>query len=188
MVADVRDGSPADEAGLEPGDIIVSIDGQRLTESLQVTNLIASKQPGEQIQITVNRGGEQQTLSATLGSRNSSSRTTASAGGDSAPSEMMESLGMQLQTVTPELARRLGMDEAEGVLITEVDRSNPMIADSGLQPNMIITRVSGQSVTSVSDFQEIYDRLDAGEAFRVVVRTPQGMAYVSSLRKPSENG
>ncbi len=188
VVADVRDGSPADEADLQPGDIVVAIDGQTLTESLQVTNLIASKQPGEQIQITVNRGGEQQTLTATLGSRDASGRTTASADGDSAPSEMMENLGMQLQNVTPELARRLGLDEAEGVIITELDRSNPMIADSGLQPNMIITRMAGRSVSSVSDVQEIYDSLNAGEAFRVVVRTPQGMAYVSSLRKPSDDG
>ena len=100
----------------------------------------------------------------------------------------MKSLGMQLQNITPEIARRLGLDAAEGVLITEVDRSNPMIADSGLQPNMIITRVAGQEVASVSDFQAVYDRMDAGQAFRVLVRTPDGLAYVTSLRKPTEEG
>lgn len=187
IIGRIEDGSPAEEAGLEPGDVITAIDGQPLTESLQVTNLIASKQPGEEVTVTVNREGETRTVTVTLGSRDSSG-TTASTGESESPSEMMESLGMEVRNVTPEIARRLNLDAAEGVIIADVDRSNPMIADSGLQPNMIITRVAGRSIEDVSEFQEIYAGLDAGQAFRVVVRTPDGLAYVTSLTKPEESG
>jgi serine protease Do len=63
-----------------------------------------------------------------------------------------------------------------------------MIADSGLQPNMIITRVNGQAIEDVAEFQDIYASLESGQSFRVVVRTPDGLAYVTSLTKPAENG
>jgi serine protease Do len=53
---------------------------------------------------------------------------------------------------------------------------------------MIITRVNGQAIEDVAEFQDIYASLESGQSFRVVVRTPDGLAYVTSLTKPAENG
>jgi serine protease Do len=188
IIGRVEDGSPADEAGLQPGDVITAIDGQELSESLQVTNLIASKQPGDEVTVTVNREGESRTVTVTLGSRDGGGTTASRSEDEASPGEMMESLGLEVRDVTPEIARRLNLDAAEGVIITDVNRSNPMIADSGLQPNMIITRVNGQAIEDVAEFQDIYASLESGQSFRVVVRTPDGLAYVTSLTKPAENG
>jgi len=188
IIGRIEEGSPADEAGLQPGDVITAIDGQELDESLQVTNLIASKQPGDEVTVTVNRDGESRTITVTLGSRDSGGATASADQGEESPGEMMESLGMEVRNVTPAIAERLNLDAAEGVIITDIDRSNPMIADSGLQPNMIITRVNGRSIADVGEFQDVYATLESGESFRVVVRTPDGLAYVTSLTKPSENG
>ena len=185
QISQVEEGSPAAEAGLQPRDIILAVDGERLEESLQLQNLIASKQPGDDVTLRIDRGGEEMTMTMTLGSRNEG-MTASSESGNDAPSqeEMMEDLGLGLQNVTPSIARQLGLEEASGVVITEVDQSNPMVRNSGLQPRLIIVEAANEPVPDVSTFREIYAGLEPGQAFRVVVRSPEGFAWSTSLRKP----
>jgi len=189
QIGAVEDGTPAAEAGLEPGDIIVAIDGDELTQYLQVGNIIGSLEPGDTVDLTIDRDGERQTLSVTLGSRDRQLETTASSESE-APSEeeMMQNLGLALQDVTPQLANRLGMDEATGVIVVDVNPRSSMIRDSGLRPNMIIREVNGQTVESVDDFSSIYADIEEGEPFRILAQTPDGTAMVTSLRKPQNEG
>ena len=188
IVSRVQDGTPAAEAGLEGGDVIVSIDGQPLEKYLQVSNIIASKQPGEEVELTIDRDGEERTLTITLGARDQASGT--SQGSDEAPSrdQMMEELGLSIRDITPDIARELGLDNTEGVVITDVDQSNPMIRNSGLGPRQVIVEMAGEPVPDVDTFREIYGEIESGRAFRVVVRLPQGFVNVTSLRKPQTNG
>ena len=67
FVTEVVPGSAADEAGLEAGDVIVAIDGDEVTESSQVREQILDKEPGDTVEITIVREGEEQTVEATLG-------------------------------------------------------------------------------------------------------------------------
>jgi S1-C subfamily serine protease len=73
-VAEVRDGSPAAEAGLEggdsgQGDVIVSVDGQTVDSPEALTALISAKQPGDRVELEIVRDGEAMTVTATLGTR-----------------------------------------------------------------------------------------------------------------------
>jgi len=187
VVMEVMDNSAAEEADLEPGDVLVSVDGQPLTEDLQLSNIIASKQPGDSVTLTINRNGETREVTVTLGAREAEMQTASQS---DAPSkdEMMSELGMALRNLTPQIARQMGLDTAEGVVITEVDESNPMIADSGLRPNMVIVQMAGQDVPDVETFQELYARIESGQAFRLMVRTPDGFVLPTSLRKPADDG
>jgi putative serine protease PepD len=69
FVAEVVAGSAADEAGLLPGDVIIEIDGDAVTEAVDVRDAILDKEPGDTVEITVVRAGEEMTLEAELGSR-----------------------------------------------------------------------------------------------------------------------
>ena len=189
VIAQVEDGSPADEAGLQGGDIITAIDGQTLNKYLQVSNLISSRKPGEEVTLTINRNGEEQEISVTLGSR-SDGMTASSEDGGEEPSreQLMEELGLSIQNISPEIARQLRLDDTNGVVITDVDQSNPMIRNSGLSPRQVIVEIAGEPTPDVETFQEVYAALEPGAAFRVVVRLPQGLVDVTSLRKPADNG
>jgi serine protease Do len=183
IVRTVEDGTAAAEAGLQSGDVITSVDGESLRETLQIANLIASKAPGDEVSLNVlKRSGDEETITVTLGARDSG--MTASADQPSSD-EMMEELGIGVQNVTPEIARRLGMDEARGVVITEVDRSNPSIRDSGLRPRQVILQMAGEEINNVDQFREVYAGIPAGEAFRLVVQN-RGFVAQTSLRKPAE--
>jgi putative serine protease PepD len=69
FVAEVVPGSAADDAGLVPGDVIVAIDGDDIAEADDVRAAILDKEPGDTIEITILRAGEEQTVEAELGRR-----------------------------------------------------------------------------------------------------------------------
>jgi len=187
VIGSVEEGSPAEEANLQPGDIVTAINGEPLQNHLQIGNVIAGMMPGEEVTLTINRDGEDQTITTTLGSTEDQAGDPATADSDDAPSEdqMMEELGLALQDITPDIARELGLEDTDGVVITDVDRSNPIIRNSGLQPRLIIIEAAGRRTPDLDTFRQVYAELEPGQAFRVVVRSPQGFVDVTSLRKPS---
>lgn len=69
FVVEVSEGTAAAAAGLETGDVIISIEGEPVQGSAEVSAAIASRQPGEEVEIRFIRNGEEQTTTATLGSR-----------------------------------------------------------------------------------------------------------------------
>lgn len=190
VISRVQDGTPAAEAGLNAGDIVTAIDGQTLDKYLQVSNLISSKQPGEEVTLTINRNGEQKDVAVTLGSRAQGMSASAEDREDEEPSkeQLMEELGLSIRDLTSDMARQLGMDNTKGVVITDVDNANPMIRNSGLEPGMVIMEVAGTRTPDVATFQKMYGQIPSGNAFRVVVRLEQGFVDVTSLRKPENNG
>lgn len=186
IIRDITDETAAAEAGLQSGDVITHVDGTPLDETLQIANLIASKQPGEEVSLRVlRRTGAEETITVTLGSRDEGMMAS---GEDTGPSsqDLSEDLGISIRDVTPDIARQLGLDEATGVLITDVDRSNPMIRDSGLQPRQVILEIAGEQVADVDEFRSVYGGIEPGQAFRVIIRSPQGFVGQTSLRKPEE--
>ena len=68
-VGEVASGAPADKAGLQNGDVITAVDGTAVTSSDQLIAVLAADSPGDQVQLTVSRGGSTQTVTVTLGSR-----------------------------------------------------------------------------------------------------------------------
>jgi len=96
----------------------------------------------------------------------------------------MEDLGFTYRGLTPTIAERLGLDSTDGVLVTDVDPRNRMIRDSGLREGMVIIRMNGEPTPDTDAFEAAYADIEAGSAFRVVVRGQQGGVFVTSLRKP----
>ncbi len=70
LIEDVMRGGPAHEAGIEPGDIIVEADGQRITAMDELTALIREREPGDVLPLVVLRDGERLEIEATLGEWN----------------------------------------------------------------------------------------------------------------------
>jgi putative serine protease PepD len=68
-VDSVRAGSPASKAGLQSGDIVVAADGTKVVSANQLTAIVAGREPGDTLRLTVDRGGSSRTLDVTLGTR-----------------------------------------------------------------------------------------------------------------------
>ena len=68
-IAEVRPGTPAAEAGLQNGDVVTEVDGESVESADELRQLIDAKRPGDQVELTVQRDGDTQTLEVTLGTR-----------------------------------------------------------------------------------------------------------------------
>ena len=175
LVGRVVPGSAADEAGIQAGDFIVAINGEELTNSLQLGQIIGRMKPGEEVEITINRDGEEETLTATLGG--ATTEAVASSEEDEASSssqeQMMEELGFAVSDLTPQLKQRLRVEgEVDGVVITQVDPASDVAREAQIGRGAIITEAARQPVTSVADFQEIYEATEAGDYILLKLRLP----------------
>lgn len=184
IVRQVEDGSAADEAGLEAGDVVTAVDGQKLDNHLQIGNRVASMRPGDEVTLTIRRDDEMSEITATLEAAGEGDQTASAEGDPPSEDQLMKELGLKIQNVTPEIARRLRLNNTDGVVITDVDRSNPMIRRSGLESGQVIIKMDGKNTPDTEAFQEVYGQIPPGKAFRVVVRLQQGFVDVTSLRKP----
>ena len=68
-IAEVRDGTPAEDGGLEAGDVVTAIDGERVASGDDLRRLVDARAPGDRVTLTVRRDGDEQTIRVTLGSR-----------------------------------------------------------------------------------------------------------------------
>ena len=140
LVSSVSDGSPAAKAGVERGDVIVSVDGEPVADANALRNRVASTAPGTSLALGVVRGGESKTLRVTL--RALEPEKTADARTGHAQSGR---LGLAVRPVSPQEARELGLDAAKGLLVAEVDPSGPAAA-AGIEPGDVIQEVNRKPV------------------------------------------
>ena len=141
LVSSVSEGSPAAKAGVERGDVVVSVDGEPVSDANALRNRVAGTAPGTSLALGVVRSGESKTLRVTL--RALEPEKTADARGGRPESGR---LGLSVRPVSPEEARELRLDSAKGLLVAEVDPEGPAAA-AGIEPGDVITEVNRKPVT-----------------------------------------
>ena len=118
LIDQVTDGTPADRAGLKTDDIILRIDNREMNQSNEVQNYIALKNPGDDIQLTVLRGGKEKEISVKLGERETGRARSET---DEVDRDFSE-LGLEVENLKREYRSELGYDDSdEGVLVAKVD-------------------------------------------------------------------
>jgi serine protease Do len=160
IVQNVQDDSAAARAGLKPGDIITSINGQDVTSDQTVIYLIANLQPGERAEIELLREGRPLEVTATLGKRPTEAELRAQEQTFDPDSEepmdpetsddlIAEKLGLQVIELTPQIARRLGAEaDTQGLVVAVVD-PNSDAGRKGLRRGYIILSVNYNAVPSI---------------------------------------
>jgi S1-C subfamily serine protease len=147
LVSSVGKDSPAEKAGIEKGDVILSIDGVAVSDGNALRNRIASAKPGSTVSLGLVRDGAEKTVQVKL--RELASTQTAEA--VSEPAEGAR-LGLAVRPVTPEDARQLGLESGKGLLVAEVDPAGPAAA-AGIQPGDVIEEVNRKPVTDAAELR-----------------------------------
>ena len=184
LVVVVTPDGPADKANLEPGDVITAFNGKPVKRSDDLVQMVLATKPGTTVPIRVIRERQERTLSVTieeLDLETEGQRARADGRNSTDPDrpqqETSSGFGMTLENVTPQIARRQGLDSQQGVVIADVEQGSPA-QRAGLQPGDIILRVGQQTVSSVADAQRELARVPSGgTAFLRVLRGGQEAFY-----------
>jgi serine protease Do len=162
IVSRVEPGQPAARAGVQQRDVIVRVNGQEVTPDNTLSYIIAGLPVGSRVTLEVIRNGKPLTLNAMLAERPPEDQLagndnddgddgTPNSGGQTAPSSLRNSLGLSLQTLTPQIAQQLGLPAAtHGVVVTGVDDTSDASA-KGLQPRDVILSIGQRPVNNVAD-------------------------------------
>jgi serine protease Do len=147
LISDVSANSPADRAGLKPGDVVTKLDGQTVADSRALQLTISQMKPGQTVHMSVVRDGAERDYSVMLGEQpGDKSASTLERGGNSADQSLD---GVSLETLTPELAREYGIQgNTHGVVVRGVD-SDSAAAQAGLQTGDVILEVNRHPVTTI---------------------------------------
>ncbi len=123
LVADVLVDSPAAKAGMRPGDVILSVDGQPLERLTTLPRIVAETKPGKTLTLNVSRKGQTVDVPVRVGAQPKDERLAAN---DAADATDKPRLGLALSKITPELRARYKLeDDAEGVVVTRVLPGSP---------------------------------------------------------------
>ncbi|MCA8903092.1 MAG: trypsin-like peptidase domain-containing protein, partial [Hyphomonas sp.] len=176
IIADVTDDSPAAKGGLQRGDIILSVNGQKVTDATSTTRVVGKLIANTANKFEIIRGGKRQTVNVVVGERPADpnariipASSTPGEEHEEPESSAMEALGASFTPLDAETRTRLGLDKDEpGLVVTEVTRGGA-IEESGLQPGMVILEANNQPVSSIDAFQKVIDSARKAGRSKVLV-------------------
>ena len=172
LVSMVASGSPADGAGLKPGDFIVSIDGERTGSVNELRNEVAAVRPGSKVELEFYRKGKKTTVEVKIGAQ-PGGMAAAFGRGKPAPATT-EKFGLKVATMDEELARKYGYKKAlRGVVITSAAPTSDA-AEQGLREGMVILQVGGKDVATAEDFDRAVSAKEAAAGVRLLVTDSTG--------------
>lgn len=156
LVSQVMKESPAEKAGLQEYDVIKEVDGKRIEDAQELTNLIASYQPSTEINIEILRDGKMKSMSVKLDEWPESNSETPR----TSQPDVLGRLSLKVSDLTKSLQRRFRYEGEEGVFITHV-QSGSQADEINLQPGDLIIEVNRKRVKSVHDLDKILTNVQA---------------------------
>jgi serine protease Do len=174
LVADVTKGGPADAAGVKVGDVIVEFDGKAVRDSSDLPIIVARSPVDKKVSLKVVRDKKEVALSAAVGEMKEEEVAA------SAPEQ--GELGLTVQQVTPQIAESLGLQRAEGVVITAVEPGSSA-DDAGLRRGDIILEVDRKPVRKVADYRKTVAEVKKGRGVLFLVRRGESTLFLAL--KPS---
>ena len=185
IVRSVQPNDPAARAGIQQGDVIIRVGGQKITPDQTVSYLIANTQVGTRVPVDIIRDGHRQTLGVVVGQRPTEEALAKQVGGgnDDGTSDgvtpngpVTKALGLSLQPLTNPLAQALSLPPGtHGVVVTAVDPSSDA-SEKGLKRGDVIISVNRALVTTPAQVSAAVATARAASRTSVLLLIKRGTA------------
>src|SRR5712671_1103734 len=171
LVAEPQSGSPAQKAGIKAGDVIVSVNGESVTDARNLARRISALAPGTAVKLGIVRGGREDTLTLTLGElpKDRQARTDTE--------ERISPRGVEVPKLGLSLAP--ARNGGDGVVVTQVDPNGT--ASDQFQAGDVILDVNGKAVSSPADVRKAVSdaQSDGKRSVLMRVKSNQGTRFVA---------
>lgn len=177
VVHEVFPSSPADKAGLEPGDVILSVNGKKIAEPKTLQQVIERLDTGKPCSMQIVRDGKRKELSVTIEEMPAEFGMARRDNEPNSPSgKKFNELGLELQNLTPDLAKQFGFGTAKGVVVVGVKEDGPA-AMSGIKQGDLIEKVGTVAVSTVAEFDAAVKEHSLKEGIVLHLRTAEGKRF-----------
>ena len=171
LVKEVLEDSPAAEAGLEKGDVIIAFDGQPVKNTRHLRRLVGFTEPEKTVSVTVVRQEQEQDIEVKITRRPPDLEAEVTSENNTA-----QWRGLTVQGLTDELADKFGYEPDEGVLVASVKKESPA-DEANLAKGDLIMEIEEQTVTDLSAFREMVKKVE-GDAKLWVMKKGKNPMYV----------
>jgi serine protease Do len=148
LVAQVMEDSPAADAELKQGDVILKLNDDKVDKVAAFRNKIALTRPGEKVELLILRDGKKKEVEVTIGTMEMDDE------GRPVSSDELPELGMSLQKLTRDLAKQFGYENARGVLVTAVE-SDSIAAWAGIKRGDLIEEINRREVNDPGQVKKL---------------------------------
>lgn len=186
-ISRVEENSPAEKAGVKPGDVVLEYNGQRVEGMEQFGRMVRETPPGREVKLTVSRNGAVQTLTAVLGLRKFPFSGSFPPGFEMPEFHMPDipqifttirspMLGVEAESLGAQLAVYFGVKE--GVLVRSVLDNTPA-QKAGIKAGDVITKVDGMAVSAPSELSNAVRAANAKKTYAIELVRDHKLVTVS---------
>ena len=178
LVGQVFKNSPAAEAGVEPGDLILKLDGKTVSGPSGLQDAVERLELGKKYPLVVLRDGETKTLTVNAQEMPADySRENLSQQSTSDRAQDYEEIGLSVQEITPDIARRLKLDGTDGVVVSSVNEDSPA-GEVGIGVGDVITKVGNQRIRTKEDFEAAMKDANLEDGILMLVRSGSTSRFI----------
>lgn len=177
-VTAVEPGSPAAQAGIRPGDVVLALGQDSVAGSTELTTRLAQLQPGQEVSLAVFRDGEVSDVRVELGSFPQPERRARAQRGRTPEVR----LGVSVVPLTADVARQLGIQtNGAGVVIADVSPSSPA-GRAGVRPGQVLLTLNGQPIRTPAELRTAVERLEPRRPVSLRLRDPEMGEMILNFR------
>ena len=208
LVGDVIDDSPAEQAGLEEGDVIIMFNGEDVSSSQELRDMVRDTEPGDKIILTIVRDGDEEKINVTIGEAPEDSDWSGIFEGDrhhwrefarefkhdfqhdfksyASVFTKRRQLGVHATELTDDLAGYFDVKPDAGVLVLSVVEES-VAEEAGVKAGDVITSVGDESIADVDDLREAMQEFDEGDEIKIsIVRKGKKQALTGTMTEQDD--
>jgi serine protease Do len=170
LISDVQDGSPAQEAGFERGDIVIGYDNKKISDVNRLRNIVAQTEVGTKVEVKVLRKEKEKILTVKIGEQPSDLFA-------SGKTSIGNELGISVQNLTEELAKSFEFEGETGVVVTAVEPGSPA-AQADVKEGDLIKEVNREKINNLEEFTDALKRTAKGKDILFLLRRGMHTRFV----------
>ena len=170
LVANVSKDGPADKAGVKVGDVIIEFDGSPVKDSGDLPNIVARTQVDKKVRMKLLRDRKEISLNVAVGELKEEEIVA------SVPEK--GELGMTVQRLTPQMAENLGLEKADGVVVTGVEQGG-VAEEAGIRRGDVIMEVDRKAIKTLDDYKKAVAAARKGRGVLFLVRRGESTLFLA---------
>ena len=172
LVGQVVPDSPAEKAGLKAGDVIIEYNGKEVSQMSMLPAMVANTSVGEKAKLVLIRDGKKQNLTVEIGKLEDEEVVVADA-----ETGTSKKLGMSVQELTPKIAESLGIEETQGLIVSDITPGSAA-AEVGILRGDIILEINREKVENVAQYKKALQAAQEKKSILLLIKRGQNTRFV----------